>query len=89
MLRAAAIRSFVTPLFRCLQQHEVLRDRRDVIDALVVGVALVVRGEDATCLSHAKDLEGFESEVTIQKKKALALFRENSQRLYQANFANR
>jgi len=46
----------------------VLLDRRDAVDALVVGIGVVVRGEQALHLSDAEFLQRFQPKVAIQEK---------------------
>jgi hypothetical protein len=53
------------PPFQRLQEHEVLRNRGDMIYAFVIGVTLVICGQNAFRLLCSKHLESLKSEVSI------------------------
>ena len=64
----------MTRLIHRARNHPVLLDRRDAVDALVVGIGVVVRGEQALHLSDAEFLQRFQPKVAIQEKPVPGFF---------------
>ena len=71
------------------QDHVVLADVGEHVDALVIGVALVVGREDALNFQFVPLLQNIQPNGSVEEKEGPVPNRRNHQRLHQSDMRNR